>query len=209
MTWTHLFLWLPCRIFWKPKFKQTNSKKKTTQFNFFAYAKIAAWAKRNEGKMGKAEKNLLKLFRNICNLSKTWPGKLNCFAVDVSAASVFLLLLFIHPLCCWHVVNTVIALSRCNCIFAIVVIFWSSSFDCFICCSSQFDCFDLMRNYLQLSMRRMRNMQTIKLREWTGLYAVLYTRILHISGIAADYLQFTTCCPVCRLPTAPKQTYFP
>lgn len=160
--------------------------------------------------MGKAEKNLLKLFRNICNLLKTWPGKLNCFAVVVvTAASVFLLLLFIHPLCCWHVVNTVIALSRCNCIFAIVVIFWSSSFDCFICCSSQFDCFDLMRNYLQLSMRRMRNMQTIKLREWTGLYAVLYTSILHISGIAADYLQFTTCCPVCRLPTAPKQTYFP
>lgn len=28
VTWTHLFLWLPCRIFWKPKFKQTNSKKK-------------------------------------------------------------------------------------------------------------------------------------------------------------------------------------
>lgn len=119
MTWTHLFLWLPCRIFWKPKFKQT--VKKTTQFNFFAYAKIAAWAKRNEGKMGKAEKNLLKLFRNICNLLKTWPGKLNCFAVVVvAAASVFLLLLFIHLLCCWHVVNTVIALSRCNCIFAIV-----------------------------------------------------------------------------------------
>lgn len=197
--------------FLKTEIQTNKQKKKTTQFNFFAYAKIAAWAKRNEGKMGKAEKNLFKLFRNICNLLKTWPGKLNCFAVVV-VGSAFIVVIYSPPLlltCCKYCnCFKPLQLHICHCCF-IVFFVCSSSFDCFICCSSQFDCFDLMRKYLQQSMRRMRNMQTIKLRDWTGLYAILYTRILNVSGIAADYLQFTTCCPVCRQPTALKQTYFP
>lgn len=63
----------------------------------FAYAKtvVAAKKKMNERWTGKRKKNLLKLFRNICNLLKTWPGKLNCFAVVYVVAVVVVTFIYL------------------------------------------------------------------------------------------------------------------